>query len=246
MYRILTTVILLCISLEAIAQEAIQLDRPDQTETPAIVPKNYLQFESGFLYEKENLTNYSMQIPSVLWKYGISDKTELRLITELEYEVNQQTHQLKLQPLALGFKTALLEEHSWIPKTSFIGHLEVFGRNSEENYVAVPSFRFVFQNTLSEDLNLGYNLGMIWDTDMQETYLYTITLGKSLHPKLGVYAEVYGFLTPNKIADHRVDGGFTYLINNDFMIDFSAGVGLSRISPQYYFAFGISHRFNLK
>jgi hypothetical protein len=34
------------------AQEQIETDRPDQTESPATVPHRYLQAETGFMYEK--------------------------------------------------------------------------------------------------------------------------------------------------------------------------------------------------
>ena len=37
------------------AQEStIQTDRPDQTESPAIIPINHLQTEIGFMFEKQN------------------------------------------------------------------------------------------------------------------------------------------------------------------------------------------------
>ena len=32
------------------AQETIQLDRPDQTESVYVVPKNYLHTEMGFMF----------------------------------------------------------------------------------------------------------------------------------------------------------------------------------------------------
>ena len=33
-----------------------------------------------------------------------------------------------------------------------------------------------------------------------------------------MYTELYGFKTAYAKADHRFDGGFTYLINNDFYV----------------------------
>ncbi|MDQ5928260.1 MAG: hypothetical protein QG594_34 [Bacteroidota bacterium] len=39
--------------LQSIAQEPIQTDRPDQTEGVFIVPKHYLQIESGLNIEKK-------------------------------------------------------------------------------------------------------------------------------------------------------------------------------------------------
>lgn len=224
------------------SQDVIQLDRPDQTETPSIVPKNYLQFESGFSMEKTNISETILQLPSVLWKYGLTDKTELRLITE----ISSENEKFKFEPVTLGFKTAITEEKGIIPKTSFIGHISIFSKDSNENFRTVPSFRFTFQNSISENLSLGYNLGMEWNPEMQETYLYTITLGKSFNEKFGGYVEFYGFISPFSPSDHRFDGGITYLVNKDFIIDFSGGIGLSAISSNYFFALGVSHRFNLK
>ena len=64
------------------AQETIQLDRPDQTESVYVVPKNYLQTEMGFMFEKTNRENNHFHLPTILWKYGFNDKVELRVITE--------------------------------------------------------------------------------------------------------------------------------------------------------------------
>ena len=45
---------LFCYSQET---EPIQTDRPDQTETPAIVPKEMFQVETGFSFQKNNQFN---------------------------------------------------------------------------------------------------------------------------------------------------------------------------------------------
>ena len=65
---------------------AIQLDRPDQTECPFITPKKYIQIENGFTIENFDQNQKSYNYPSTLWKYGINEKFELRLITELVSE----------------------------------------------------------------------------------------------------------------------------------------------------------------
>jgi len=61
------------------AQERIETDRPDQTETPFNVPKKYFQAEFGF--NKENLTDYNYNLihPTALLKYGLSNRIELRV-----------------------------------------------------------------------------------------------------------------------------------------------------------------------
>jgi hypothetical protein len=220
----------------------IQLDRPDQTECPFITPKQYIQIENGFNIENavKGIKNYTF--PSSLWKYGINEKLELRLITELVHE----DHQLGLKPITIGFKTALFEENGIIPKTSFIGHITstTIGTPSfHTNYIA-PAFRFTMQHTISEKISLAYNLGAEWDGMVTSpSYLYTLTTGYSINSKLGAYMEAYGFLSNHSTADNRLDGGFTYLINNDFIIDLSGGLGVSATAPNNYISFGISYRF---
>ncbi|MBC7555707.1 MAG: hypothetical protein H7195_01965, partial [Chryseobacterium sp.] len=69
------------------------------------------------------------QLPTLLTKYGISTHTELRLITELNYNKSSNQNRFGLQPVTIGFKTSLIEEKGIIPKISFIGHLGLFSRN---------------------------------------------------------------------------------------------------------------------
>jgi len=62
---------------------SIQLDRPDQTECPFITPNKYIQIENGLTVENFENNQKAFNYPSTLWKYGVNDKFELRLITEL-------------------------------------------------------------------------------------------------------------------------------------------------------------------
>lgn len=80
-------------------QNVIQLDRPDQTETRTIVPKNDLQFKSGLEFEKLNHSEINYQLPTVLWKYGLDGKTEIRFITEMSGQKHDSEPNLNYLPL---------------------------------------------------------------------------------------------------------------------------------------------------
>lgn len=236
-------------SIKAQDMPPIATDRPDQTECPFIVPKGYIQAENGFFYEKTRLNSQTMAYPSVLWKYGVSDNFELRLITELVSEKELSQNKMGLAPITVGFKVKILEEKGMIPKTSFIAHLTMPKLASKEfkvNFYA-PSFRFTMQHTLFDRLSLAYNLGAEWDGETPEpTFIYTLTTGFSITEKWGSYVELYGFLPQKQQSDHRLDGGLTYLINNNVMIDISSGIGLTRNAPKYFVALGFSYRFKTK
>lgn len=234
-----------CITIKAQTIDPIQADRPDQTETPAIVPKGMFQVETGFTFQKNDENSTSNSLPSVLWKYGVSENFELRLITEFVSEKNFNEKIDGFTPILIGIKIKLCDEKGIIPKTSFIGHIGLPNASSSryKNDFIAPEFRFTMQHTLSDKFSLGYNLGFEWDgMTPQSTFIYTLTTGYAINKKMGFYAELFGFAPEKDKTNHNADAGITYLINNNFMLDLSSGVGLTDNAPDYYLALGCSFR----
>ena len=236
--------ILECLTIQA-QTEPIQCDRPDQTETPVIVPKGMFQVETGLTFQKNDEISNTNSLPAVLWKYGVNENFELRLITEFVSEKINDEKSSGFTPVLIGFKVKLCEEKGIIPKTSFIGHIGLPNAASSQyksDFLA-PEFRFTMQHTLSDKLSLGYNLGCEWDGMMPETtFVYTLTTGYSINSKIGCYAELFGFAPEKDKASHNFDAGLTYLINNNFMVDLSSGIGITDNAPEHYIAFGFSFR----
>jgi len=224
----------------------IQTDRPDQTECPFITPVKFVQIETGFMYEEPSKSESSVTHPSILWKYGVNDRLEFRLITELETAKLPGGKVSGLNPVTVGFKTNLAQERGILPMISFIGHLtipDLAGKDMKATYYA-PAFRFTMQHTLSDKVSLGYNLGAEWDGESPEpTFIYTLTSGFALSEKFGSFIELYGFAPQKGKADHRFDAGLTYLINSNVMVDLSGGVGLTPNALDYFISTGFSFRF---
>lgn len=227
--------------------QPIQTDRPDQTETPALTPKKYYQAEIGFLWEKVVSGVSSFQYPSILHKYGVNDNFELRMITQVEGQRLNNNSSSGVAPILVGFKARIAEEKGVFPATSFIGHLALptlSSKNLRADFYT-PSFRFVMQHSLSENVSLSYNLGSEWDGFTAEpTFIYTLATGIGLSEKFGSYIELYGFAPQKHKADHRFDAGLTYLINNNNQLDVSAGFGITSNAPKYFAALGYSFRIN--
>lgn len=229
------------------AQEnkSIQTDRPDQTETPALTPSKMLQVETGFSYEKTTKDESNYITPTILWKYGVSEHFEIRLITEFSSTKTNSDIESGINPVLIGFKSKLVEEKGIIPQTSIIGHLALPNVSSTKfklDYLA-PQFRFAMQHTLSQKTSISYNLGSEWDGFTAEpTFIYTLATGYSITEKTGAYVEIFGFAPENQKSNHNFDGGFTYLVSNNAMIDVSGGIGLTENAPKYYFALGFSFR----
>lgn len=229
--------------------EPLQADRPDQTECASLVPPGYIQAETGFLYEKVSPDARSFLYPSILWKYGVNDRFEVRLITEAGMEEYGEERISGFYPLTVGFKTRLLDEDGIIPQTAFLGHLTscMSGKEAFRPEWLAPSFRLSMQHTLSDRLSLGYNLGTEWSGNSNEpTYIYSLASGISLTPQLGGFIEVYGYLPVEEDADHRFDSGLTYLVSNNLMVDLSGGVGITKNAPDSFISLGFSWRFDVR
>jgi hypothetical protein len=225
--------------------EPIQTDRPDQTETPSLVPKGMFQVETGFSLQKNDAQSKTLTLPSTLWKYGVNENFELRLITEFGVEKYNELESSGLNPILIGCKIKITEEKGFIPKTSFIGHMSLpntASTNNKTDFFA-PEFRFVMQHTLSEKMSFSYNLGAEWNGFSAEpTFIYTVATGYTISNKFGSYIELFGFVPQIEKSYHSFDGGITYLINNNFMLDLSSGIGSSKNAPKNYIAFGFSFR----
>ena len=247
MQKILTLLFLLY-SINTAAQqlEPLKADRPDQTESPFTVPKKYIQAEIGFSYEGSGSHSSSILMPTTLLKYGLTDRFELRLITEVEQVKELSEKNTGLNPLKIGFKTTLIDEKGWIPTVAFLGHLYLAPLASKHNQTDfyAPAFRFSFEHTLSSKISLGYNVGAEWDGFTPEPiFLYTLTTGYSISEKLGSFIELYGFLPQKSISDHHIDAGLTYLLNNNMMLDISGGASIDNHSHSYFLSMGYSFRF---
>jgi hypothetical protein len=241
-------------SLFCVAQQEgrMETDRPDQTESPFIAKKKYLQAEFGFNYEKDEDLHVLVH-PTVLWKYGICRRFELRLITEIvSVEMPAATPgeneiQTGLLPVKIGGKISLWEEKGLLPKTSVIFHIAPSNIGSKKFYTSkwAPNFLFTMQHTLSENIGLGYNLGFELDGESgNPSWIYTISPGFNIGKNWYSYIEMFGAVKRNERPQHNIDGGFAYYFNDNLKIDLSSGFGLSESSNDWYGALGFSFRFN--
>ncbi|MDB5229807.1 MAG: transporter [Chitinophagaceae bacterium] len=238
-------ILFLCICSYCQKIVPIQPDRPDQTESPLTVPVRHFQAEIGLLFERANQLSKRYLLPGTLLKLGITPTMDLRLITEFEktqfigYKTNGLT------PVKIGFKKRFVEEHGALPAIAFLAHIALPGLAAKElkaKYYA-PSFLFAMQHTISEKISIGYNLGAEWDGEnTQPVFIYTLTSGFSLTEKLGCYTEVFGSASRIEQMEHNINGGFSYLVRNNIMVDISAGAGLTQNAPDYFIGLGFSIR----
>ena len=226
----------------------METDRPDQTESPYITKKRFLQAEFGFNYERVDGQTQWVH-PTALWKFGLSDRFEFRMITELQSSREKVgailLNRSGLLPIQIGGKLALIEESGWRPKTSLIAHVAI--PNAGLPFFQIPkwgpNFRFTMQNSLSDNAALGYNLGAEWDGfSSTPDWIYTFAPGMNIGANGYAYVEIYGSVRKGNSPQHSLAGGLAYYITDDAKLDISGSYGLTEAATDHYIAIGFSFR----
>lgn len=233
---------------------AFVTDRPDQTESSVLVPKRFLQVETGVFYESlevGNFNNKTSTLNTTLLRYGLLENLEFRIGFSFT-EINREINDIKLNnissgfsPLTLGVKIGITKGKGLFPEIAFLSHINFpfLASNDFKTKSTSIDFRFAFAHTLNEKSSLSYNLGMAWDGDITTAnYVYTTAYGYTISNKVGVFIEIYGDLPEDSHFNHFWDTGLTYLISDNIQLDVSGGTGLSKNVQDLFLSAGISFR----
>ncbi len=246
------------IQTELQRSEPIVPDRPGQTNPPNVIAAGTVQIETGYLRESKNadgIQTINYLYNTSLVRIGLMTNCELRMVVEYagtRTDSGSQSSALPsalqgFNPVSVGTKITICSEKGIIPQTAMniAFTLPYVGRREFRPSFLAPSFFLLMQNTLSEKLSLGYNLGLQWDGEQPNaTAVYSISPSLTVAEGLSVFAEFYGFSTEKSVSDYRADRGCAYLVNDNVQVDFSAGIGLNTVAPDSFVAFGLSWRFN--
>lgn len=228
--------------VKCLAQGLIQTDRPDQTEGVFIVGKKIFQLETGLLTAQNRSGERNYLLPTTLLKYGVSNNFELQTIVDLV----QENGEFGLSPVSLGFKANLGKEKGARPEIAFIGRVQVKNLSGKEFNVnrSLAMFRIAFQNTLSDVVVLGYNLGMQWNEFEKPSYILSASSNFNISKELVLYAELFNFTQDNSLLNPIADMGAMYAIQNRFILDASIGKYLNpTLEEDVYLTIGFTTRF---
>lgn len=247
-------------------QEPLITDRPDFTESTEAIPPGHFQLEAGytFTYDREGddrLRDHTA--PELLLRIGVVENLELRIgwdgysWTDSQFEgrtrggrrVTRDDWSQGGHDLSLGFKYKFVEQDGLIPHFGIIGAITVpSGSSSVSSGDVDPEIVFLWAYDLTDSISVAGNVGLAYPTDGGHRFFQTsasIAGAFSITERLGAYVEYYGFYpnTEHSDAAHTVNGGFTYLFNNDFQIDWRIGAGLNKEADDFFTGVGLAWRF---
>lgn len=225
-----------------ISSQTIVTDRPDQTESSSTVPKGSLQIETGVLFgssKSKGITIKETLAPSTLFRFGITNGIEIRLLNQFE-SINNKTTSEKvngISDLEIGTKFQIFQKEDVNTEIAFLSHL-ILPTGSKD--VTIDNFgtinKLSISHVLNETIGLGYNVGYDYFGTGKGNFTYSVAFAIGLTPKFGIYLEPYGNIIEFKNHEANFDAGITYLIQDNFQLDASFGTGLNH--TMNYFSLG--------
>lgn len=213
--------------------QQIITDRPDQTESSSTIPKGSLQIESGLLLGfSDNELNSERQFigPSSLFRYGMTNTLEIRIVNQFESIKNKSNNQefSGISDLEIGVKIQLFQSEGVNSEVAFLSHLVLpTGSDDLTNNELGTINKLAFSHELNKRLGLGYNFGYNYFGTGIGDLTYSLVLGFKINEKAGVYLEPYGELIDFREHLANFDSGFTYSLKDNFQLDFSFGTGIN-------------------
>lgn len=248
--------ILTCVSVNQ-AQEIPVLitDRPDQTKSPNVVPIDFVQIETGFVYQKQKYTertttyeNDNLIFARTLCRYGVNSFAELRFGGEYFYG-QSFSNGLKsdlqgMQNLLFGAKFQLRKNQKMFSNIGIILQTILpFGNETLRPANFSPVLLLCFDQQINEDFLFGCNLGTeSVDNSGNYSAIYSGSLGYSTTKKLGLFFEIYGNAINGSEPSNNFDCGVTYQFRQNVQVDFSLGTTLKGGITDLFGGFGISVR----
>jgi len=238
----------------SVSKRPLITDRPDATESAFVVPARSLQIETGVIFDNTKtsaLTIDNWFIGTTLLRYGIWDNFELRLGSYYQHtggffnETLADTTENGFGPTSAGFKVHVVDEKGWRPKIALMADITLrhIGSDSYRPTFSYPTAKILLSHTLTDKLSLGYNLGFAFNGYTADGFfVYSTTLAYSLFKNIGIYGEVFGNFDHGNLPNHRIDGGFTWLLKNNLQLDLSAGMGFDHNVDKYFISSGFSWR----
>ncbi len=212
---------------------AISTDRPDQSESPFIVPEKHLQIETGFVYTRAAAAGLSAyDLATTLLRYGLSPRWEIRFGAAYRMEsvkvAGKTGATAGVSGLLIGSKIHLWSENGRLPETAAMISLNLpAGNDAFSPSKMLTKLLLAMSHTLSDRFSLSYNLAVEQNEPRGLTRFFSLSLGTGLTPRAGAFVELYGSAKNGWDFHTAMNAGLVYQPRRNLQLDTSAGYALT-------------------
>lgn len=224
-------------------EPAFTADRPGFGESANTVPPGRVQAEAGATWTRIEAGENAIDFPALLVRVGLGGPVELRVLAPdfVHDRANGRTD-TGWADAAVGLKAHLgsfrgsdfsLRATAYVPT----------GSDALTAHRVEPEAAVAWSCNLSEHWSLGATVAARrMRLAHQTTTSPSVSLGRTLGEHVATFVEYGGSFAPGLHA-HRLDHGYTWLVNAHTQLDASLGVALSKAAPDFFVGVGFCRRF---
>ncbi len=183
----------------------IQTDRPSFTAAHTVVPKGWVQLESGYQFTHDhdgNLLTNSNGAPQFNLRLGLTDWLEWRtlwdgVVSTAQHTAGANLHgfQTSSADLQTGVKIQATQPNGWIPQSALIATVFLpTGYGSLANGRVAPQIDYIYSWQLSEIWSFTGSTGAVWGRAGDrgtDQWFQSLVLGQGWSDKLSTFGEWY-------------------------------------------------------
>jgi hypothetical protein len=233
-------------------------DRPDFTESALTIPRGLLQAEMGLTTVRTGSLRENA-FGELLMRVGITPKTELRVTVpsylttrgdgSRDSGLSDTSLGVKLQLSRAGDRLGLKDiDTAVILATTLPSGSRVYRADHMQ-----PGIKLLAASALTDKVAVSSNLNYDYVSGRGARYSMfasSLSFGFGLTERIGAYVEYFGFYPAGsgaRVAGDGnaffVNGGVTYLVNNDLQLDARVGKGMNGVSNEHFIGIGVSRRY---
>jgi hypothetical protein len=226
---------------------AISADRPGFSTSPQTVPPGHLQVEGGYQFTADRGAD-SHALPLLLIRAGLTRKLELRVSWDGVSWTKLNHFGSEVSGTGLGLKAKLIEQTRLLPAMGLLGSLSLpTGNGGSTSNGVDPTGGLLWNYNLAAGPGIFGTVLMSSNTGDDGRYFEAdnaIGVSLPINARFGSFVEYYGFYRKDESGPvHNLDGGLTFLLNDNTQLDVNGGVGLNRLADDYFLGAGFAFRF---
>ena len=238
------------------AADPLSADRPGVTNPPDVVAPGAIQFEGGLSFERDTRGGgpnvNTITVPEGLVRVGLLPPLEFRVSAD-GYVLEERSggnDESSGSDLAIGSRARLLDQKGIRPATAIEFDLSLpTGSDAVTSDGVDPSglllVEWEFCDRFALDGNLGFASVSLGQHDSGRAFQVapSLSLGASIGARANVFIEYYATFSDRGVADQNaVDGGFSWLVDDNLQLDVSVGAGLDDAAPDFSVSTGVAWR----
>ena len=249
--------VLLAVACEAAAaqdDDAIEVDRPDVTNSTATVGAGAFQLETGGEYARTSTAaraderRFALQMTV---RAGVTDRLELRLEGEPLVALRGEEHATGLGDLTVGLKYRVLDAAGARPALGIlpfvtlpVGDAPIGSERPDVGVVLLADLELPWRLQLSINTALA-GVGQSRSDDFLLQGLASASLGREIATSLSAFVELFWASPDERGGRHTVgaDAGVVWVLGRDLAVDAALATSIEGPLPDYALRAGVSVRF---